>query len=102
MNMKKIPLTSLVILFMLLATTNISAEDKPMSEIPGIESVKEANVKEIGLIEVGSKVVHEKLGVGVVKMIQLGDDTTILNVIFETRGSKWLVAEQSNLNVVNE
>ncbi len=101
--MKNKQITSaILILCILLTPAFVGAEDKPATDYPGLEPVTEAAVKGIGVIKVGGKVLHRKFGIGVVKSIHLGDDATTVNVVFETRGSKWLVAEYANLMVIND
>lgn len=79
----------------------IYAEDPSVNGIPGFESVTEAEIKGLGLLKVGGKVSHTKFGIGTVKSISLGNATTV-NIIFETHGSKWLLAEYANLILLNE
>jgi len=86
----------------LLVPNSVCAEEESATVLPGLKSVNEATVKDTGTLKVGGKVSHKSFGVGAVKSIHLGDDTTTVNVVFETHGSKWLIAEYANLMVVNE
>jgi DNA helicase-2/ATP-dependent DNA helicase PcrA len=56
----------------------------------------------LGQLKVGSMVSHRKFGLGSVKYIEPVESGTIVNVVFEREGSKWLVVEFANLSLVYE
>ena len=81
----------------------ISAKALSESSIPGIASVQEHEIIDLGTVRVGQELAHEKFGIGIVKEIQPGEEgATTININFPSSGSKWLIAEYANLKLVNE
>jgi DNA helicase-2/ATP-dependent DNA helicase PcrA len=64
--------------------------------------VEEVTVPGLGQLKVGRMVSHRKFGLGSVKYIEPVESGTIVYVVFEREGSKWLVVEFANLSLVYE
>jgi len=81
----------------------ISAEAIPASSLLGVDSVQEHEIIGLGTVRIGQELTHAKFGVGKVEEIQPGEEgITVINITFPSVGSKWLIAEHTNLKQTTE